>query len=106
MKHKYKLVTDRRTIGYTDAETEAEALDNYEVGIFVPAGKDTGERIRAISMGDIPTLLKAYREKKEITQRELADVMDVAVMTIIRWEYGRMKPSRMALRRMKEVGIL
>ena len=49
--------------------------------------------------------LRAWRLSKKITQRKLADRLDVGIVTICRWEAGIQRPSKLALYRLQTLGF-
>ena len=59
---------------------------------------------------DYSLLLKEYREKKFLTQRELANELGVSFVTINRWETGKFNPTIKMKKRLfilfKEAGLL
>lgn len=50
-------------------------------------------------------LVVAMRKRLGMTQLEFARVLGVSFVTVNRWENGRSKPSRLALRRLQEVAL-
>lgn len=49
--------------------------------------------------------LRIWRKKKKLNQRRLADILEVGIVTIWRWEKGIQRPSKLALNRLKQVGF-
>jgi DNA-binding transcriptional regulator YiaG len=47
--------------------------------------------------GWTPKQIKQLRKKLDLTQKEFAERLGVHVVTIIRWEGGSFKPSKMAM---------
>ncbi len=47
--------------------------------------------------------IKAMRAKLGLTQEGLARVLNVAYPTILRWESGKYKPSRMGLEKLQRL---
>ena len=43
-------------------------------------------------MKNLPELLKKYRERKNLSQEQLAHILEVTWLTVQRWEVGRSKP--------------
>jgi len=50
--------------------------------------------------------MKAYRAYNQMTQEDLARKLEVSRIQIARWEAGKHRPSRLAMRVLKENGIL
>ena len=50
----------------------------------------------------IDKILKEIRKQLNISQETLARELDVSYATLNRWENNKAKPSRLAMRRMKE----
>ena len=50
----------------------------------------------------IDKILKKIRKQLDISQETLARELDVSYATLNRWENNKAKPSRLALRRIKE----
>lgn len=50
-----------------------------------------------------PEDVKALRHRMNLTQESFAPVVGVTVSTINRWERGLGAPSKLALRRLKEI---
>jgi DNA-binding transcriptional regulator YiaG len=69
--------------------------------LFAAAGEDNEERKKAIALK-----VKTYRIRKRLSQAELAEKLCVSKMQVIRWEHAENMPSRLALERMKQVGIM
>lgn len=60
-------------------------------------------------MLDYPKLVREYRERKFLTQTQLAEVLGVKLVTVCRWETGRFEPN-MAMKKklvsmFKEAGM-
>ena len=51
----------------------------------------------------IGTELRQWRVERDMAREELAYRVGVSVSTVYRWETGRVKPSRLAERRLKEL---
>lgn len=47
--------------------------------------------------------VRAFRTKLGKTQREFAELIPVHLVTLIRWENDKFKPSRMALKRLDDL---
>ena len=47
-------------------------------------------------------LLKQTRQKQFLTQDELAELLNVAVSTVNRWETGKAKPNIKTMKKIKE----
>lgn len=60
-------------------------------------------------MLDYPKLVKEYRERKFLTQTQLAEVLGVKLLTVCRWETGRFEPNMAMKKRLvsmfKEAGM-
>ncbi len=50
--------------------------------------------------------IKEYREKNNLTQEELADMIKVSVFSISRWERAKHYPPASTLKLMKMLGVL
>ena len=50
-------------------------------------------------------LLKQYREKKFLTQEELAKVLGVSFVTLNRWENGKYKPTMKMKKKLHELFV-
>lgn len=37
--------------------------------------------------------IREYRERKFITQKQLADILDVSLISVVRWENGKNQPT-------------
>ena len=44
--------------------------------------------------------IKELRKKLKMTQQQLADELGVDIITVWRWEKGKIKPSRLAMRQL------
>jgi len=49
---------------------------------------------------DYPGLVRGIRRQLGLSQERLAEALGVSFATVNRWENGRMKPSRLALRQL------
>ena len=49
--------------------------------------------------------LRQWRLKKKLSVRRFADILEVGLVTIWRWEKGTSRPSKLALNRLKQVGF-
>lgn len=49
--------------------------------------------------------LSGFRSKQEMTQQELADLMNVDVSTVSRWETGRIVPVPAHMRKLRQMGF-
>jgi DNA-binding XRE family transcriptional regulator len=103
---RYKLVAKAHIVGHVEANNEAEALMKYHAGDYHPAEKNTKYVVAADLVDDIAITLIEYRKWSKKTQKEVAMMLGVNKITIIRWEHGRAKPSRLAIDRLKKEGIL
>lgn len=65
------------------------------------AGKDKEKQKKAIAQQ-----IKIYRLGNKLTQDELARKLGVTKMEIIRWEGEQYMPSKLALERLKELGVI
>lgn len=52
---------------------------------------------------DLPKRLTEFREKKGLTQAQLAEEMDVSRQTVSRWELGEVAPSAEKLIKLSEI---
>ena len=52
---------------------------------------------------DYPKLIKEYRDKKLITQEELAKILGVSFVSVNRWENGHFSPTIKIKRKLKEL---
>jgi putative transcriptional regulator len=52
---------------------------------------------------DIPRLIRNLREKTGLTQEKFATKLGVTLLTINRWENGRVRPSPLAMQRVEEL---
>lgn len=50
----------------------------------------------------IDEILKCIRKERNVSQEILARELDVSYATLNRWENNKSKPSRLAMRRIKE----
>lgn len=50
-----------------------------------------------------PNEIKRLREKLNKSQEEFAQLVGVSLQTIYRWETGKTKPSRLALKALQEL---
>lgn len=41
--------------------------------------------------------IKQFRHKHKLSQRKLAELLEVGIRTVQRWEYGERKPHQMTL---------
>jgi len=48
--------------------------------------------------------VKRLRRKLRMTSQELATVVGVSISTVSRWETGKSKPSKLAIKRLQELG--
>lgn len=55
---------------------------------------------------DIAVRLKVYRNKKDLTQNQLAVELNVSLRQVARWEKAQSLPSNLALEKMKQLGII
>lgn len=69
---------------------------NFFIDFFAPMQSDK-EFLR-----DLGKKIKELREEKNLSQQDLADMVDVAKSTIQRLEYGKYNPSLLILRRLLE----
>lgn len=103
---KYRLIAKAKDMGYTLAKSEAEAMKNHKKGqwhAFADPGKD---EIYAVCDTDYATRIKEYREREDVTQHKLAQMLGISVMTIIRWELKRSEPSALARRKLREKKVV
>lgn len=54
----------------------------------------------------IAASIKAYRAHTDFTQDQLARMLDVTRLQIVRWESSKHKPGKWAIKAMKELGII
>lgn len=47
--------------------------------------------------------IKAFREEMKLTQEELARLIGISCATVNRWENGKQKPSKMAIKILQEL---
>jgi len=47
--------------------------------------------------------VKRLRRKLRMTSQELATVVGVSISTVSRWETGKSKPSKLAIKRLQEL---
>lgn len=52
---------------------------------------------------DIATLIRAIRQRTGLTQEKLASRLGVTFPTVNRWEHGRVRPSPLAILRIREL---
>lgn len=71
-------------------------IQNFFIDFFAAMQSDK-EFLR-----DLGKKIKELREEKNLSQQELADMVDVAKSTIQRLEYGKYNPSLLILRRIIE----
>lgn len=72
---------------FTDPETGAEVL--------TPESLELIDRTKARRMGLIlPDELKSLRERLDLSQEEISDLLQIGAKTYTRWETGRARPSR------------
>ena len=72
---------------FTDPETGAEVL--------TPESLDLIEKTKARYLGLLsPEALKQLRERFELTQEEISELLQIGAKTYTRWESGRARPSR------------
>ena len=50
-----------------------------------------------------PKQIKEFRKKHNLTMEDLASRLGVCYATIIRWENGKTKPSRLSIKRFEQV---
>ena len=103
---RYKLIAKARLIGHVQADNEEDALRKYEAGNYQRIDKPPVVAAILDDVTSIGRLLKEYREWNERTQEDIAKMLGVNKLTVIRWEHGRSRPSRLAVQKMKEAGIL
>ena len=56
-------------------------------------------------MIDYAQKIKEYRERKLLTQEDLAKVLGVSVTSITRWENGKFEPTMAIKRKLRELFI-
>jgi len=56
-------------------------------------------------MANLPQQLKTLRQRRAISQEELARLIGVSVRTVVRWEKGYSQPSPLALARLQALNI-
>jgi len=60
-----------------------------------------------ITREELSTRLKSYRDQNKISQRELADVLEVTVTTICKWENMKSIPRSLSnIKLLKSEGII
>jgi len=50
--------------------------------------------------------IRAFREDRHLTQTELAQMLGVTKMEVLRWENGKNEPSRLAIDKLREKGVI
>lgn len=56
-------------------------------------------------MIDYAKMIKEYRERKLLTQEDLAKILNVTVVSISRWEQGKFSPTISIKRKLKALFI-
>ena len=56
-------------------------------------------------MIDYAKMIKEYRERKLLTQEDLAKILNVTVVSISRWEKGKFSPTISIKRKLKALFI-
>lgn len=56
-------------------------------------------------MIDYAKMIKEYRERKLLTQEDLAKILNVTVVSISRWEQGKFSPTITIKRKLKALFI-
>lgn len=54
---------------------------------------------------DLAQILKSYRLRFDLTQQQLADMLNVSQRTISRWERRQDRPNRFTQRRLRDLGL-
>jgi DNA-binding transcriptional regulator YiaG len=77
-------------------EIEIDAWKNADGEIFLDGdGNDLIEKTRARHMGLIvPEDIRELRERLELTQEQISDLLQIGKKTWTRWETGKERPSR------------
>ena len=52
-----------------------------------------------------PEIIKKYREKKFLTQEDLAKLLGVSVVSINRWENGKFEPTMKCKRKLNDLFV-
>jgi putative transcriptional regulator len=56
-----------------------------------------------IAHADIPRFIRNLRERTGLTQEKFATKLGVTLLTINRWENGRVRPSPLAMQKVEEL---